>query len=998
MNKHELDNFLQRENLNLLPAKLLGAKESEVLARICALMRYWPDLDLYPSLLLSLLSFPREFKRIRSVAHLSRLVCADYFYKRKVAKEILRYPHKRHFFVKLLQTELEYPFGSKHVLGMVVVFNLMKHREVFEEQHIIEAVRRIISSVKVIRGSFLDSQDKQSGLHSVYLELENEESQEFSSSEIRSLQKELSEELKGCIEQLVPMTFMRRNEEEVYRNILALRDQLKSVRDIPQATITFEEQTQFDLFFTVVLLRLVKENEPSVRILVESCAPDIVYIPDRIDIVGHLRKNYQKEATVFRLQLPKSQFYRKDRSVNLYKARRHVVGLLIRALGQVRDYNGGLILKQNERLEDFLSIMPKFYDEFLLENFFYSITPIAMQSILPAGLVKEWFLAFSELMDREMSKADSYMMITQKSDDAYIVIVRAEEVSFKEELLRRINQFEIPSLELAFSEIKMNGAFCFGFLYRPSQFGNEYNFSHQIEEVMEEWSRKICNHQVLKISLHETELSLDPRITKADQSYIIIKMLFDGLTRIGINGEPQMAIAQSYKVSSDFKQYTFYLRDSKWSNGAKITAYDFEYSWKKALNPRTHSIYSDTLFIIKNARKAKENKLSLDEVGIRVLDDRTLIVDLEYPAPYFLSVTAHWSYSLINSLIDRKYPGWAYQAGETYVCNGPFRLAEWQHNRAITVEKNPFYWDTEVVKLNKISITMVGREQNEMHMLESGELDIMGRPMGSFPMRGLTHSSQEIKRVSYPLFGIFVLAFNTAQFPFNHKKIRQAFAYAIDDTQFAEDVSHEYGGEAHSILAPALSLHQAPLFPKLDLTQARALFREGLGEIGFVKSDFPRLRLSFCSGMHREPLFRSLVRQWKEAFDIEAHLEMHEWKAHFDQMVRGEYQFGGIELKPLWGDPLHILEYFYRKQDILNLASWEHPKYRTLLTAAKEAANMEERNRFLKEAEEFLADEMPVIPLYNIKGNYLKRKGLKGEYPSEFYQIDFKWAYKEHDS
>ncbi|MCH9609179.1 MAG: hypothetical protein SP1CHLAM14_07600 [Chlamydiales bacterium] len=990
LEKIDRDDVFLRENLNLLPASFLSAKDSEVLDRIMLLIRFFPDPHLYPSLLLALLRLPVSFKKVRTVAHLSRLIAAEYFYKRKVLKGEGSF---RLLYVKLLPTKLEFPFGTKSVLGIVVVFNLMKQREAFEEQHVTEAVCHIIPGVKRIESSFVDYQDKQNQVHSVYLEIEHERG--FSNDEIEKLKKELPNELKRCIEQLVPMTFMRRNEEEVYRNILALRDQLKSVRDIPQMTISFEEQTQFDLFFTVVLLRLVKGKEPSVRELVERSNPDIVYIPDRVDLVGSLRKHYQKEATVFRLQLPKSIFYRKDRSVNLYKARRHVVMMLSNALGQVRDYNGGLILKQNERLEDFLSIMPKYHDEFLLENFFYSVTPIAMQSILPASLVKEWFLTFSELSDRVIPKKKPYLLSFCKREEAIIVIVRSDDSSFKEELLNLVTRLKIPSLELAFSEVKIHGAYSFGFLYRPSQFGTEKLFTSAVKEVMEKWGNKVREQQTLAIALHGYDPSLDPRIAKGDQSYIVIKMLFEGLTRIGRDGKPQMAIAKSYEVSEDFKTYTFYLRDTKWSNGAPVTAHDFEYSWKKAITPHTQSAFSYTLFMIKNARLAKEKKIGLDQVGIHAVDDRTLVVDLEYPVPYFLEVVAHWTYSLINSLVDRMHPGWAFQAGEKYVCNGPFKLAEWKKGRAITVVKNPLYWDQKEVKLSKISIHMIDSGQNELRMMETNELDMAGRPMTTFPLSGFEHTLDEVDLISYPLFGVFALSFNTMQFPFNHKKIRQAFAYAIDYTTLPNLVPHEYGGPCCSILPTQLSLHTQSLSPMKDLKKARALFREGLGEIGFVKSDFPRLTLSFHKRMHREQLFNQLKHQWKEAFGIEIHLEGLSWGEQFDRMIRGKYQFGAVEQRAFWHDPLHLLDRFQKKSNLLNLSFWENQTFQAAMKRGLEKSTIEKRDDYLRDAEKVLVEEMPMIPLYQLSGNYLKRRGVKGVYASEFFQADFKWAFKE---
>ncbi|MCH9627656.1 MAG: hypothetical protein S4CHLAM2_12980 [Chlamydiales bacterium] len=995
MKKKELEDFLLKGNLNLLPATFLDGKESQVLTRVSSLMRYWPDEELYPSLLLTLLRFPKQFKKVRSVAHLGRVVCAVFFYKKKVMQAVDHAPHKRHLFLKLLKTRLQYPFGSKSVLGMVVTFNLLKHREAFEEQHILEAARRVVPGVNVVKGSLVDDQDKSNQLQTVYFEMEREERPEFSLDEVDRLHKELIEELKGCIEQLVPMTFMRRNEEEVYRNILSLRDELKGVKDIPQATISFEEQTQFDLFFTVVLLRLIKEGEVSVQEQLERHFPDVVFIPDRIDYVGSLRRVYQKEATVFRVQVSKSTFFRKDRSVNLYKARRFVVSMLMKALGPIRDYNGGLILKQNERLEDFLTLMPKVYDEFFLENFFYSITPIAMQSILPPGLVKEWFLAFSELLDKDLTSKETYLLCCRQFDETSIVIVQTEDRSFKERLLKEIKKYKIPSLELGVAEVNRHGTFSFGFLYRPSLIDKEVDFCQIVRSCLESWSKKMGEEQTLRLALHGSEPSLDPRITKGDQSYIIIKMLFDGLTRIGPDGSPHLAMAESYESSEDFKTYTFCLRESNWSNGTPITAYDFEYSWKNALTAHTDSLFSNTLFLIKNARLAKENHISIDEVGVHAVDEKTLVVELESPAPYFLEAAAHWTYSLINRSIDQKHPGWAYQAGETFVCNGPFKWVEWKHNRVITVEKNPHYWDANSVHLNRISIKMMERVQIDTGMLANGEFDLLGRPMTAFPRVESSCCPEEIESERYGLNGIFILCFNTAQFPFNHKKIRQAFASVIDRERLEAAVSHEWENSSYTLLPEALSLHAEPLFPKRDLKKARALFREGLGEIGFVKSDFPKLTLSYYSGHNRSQLFEELCRQWKEAFDIQIHLESYEWETHFNRLLEGKYQMGGIELNARWNDPLHLLECFENRADVLNISSWENGSFQRLLIQAKQGATIKERDLVLKQAEALLAEEMPAIPLYQLSGKLLKRKGVKGVYPSNCFQVDFKWTYKE---
>lgn len=993
MDKTELDDFLLKGNLNLLPATFIDEKDTQILSRITSLMRYCPEENLYSSLLFSLLRFPKEFKKIRSIGHLGRMVSAEHFYKKRVLEAVDLYPHKRHLFVKIFKTNLEYPFGSKAVLGTLITFNFLKQREAFEEQHVLEAVQRIIEGAKVVRGSFLDHFDKNHQILSVYLEIERDERPEFSLEELEALQTGLAEEFKGCIEQLVPVTFMRRNEEEVYRNILTLRDQLKAVKDIPQATITFEEQTHFDLYFTIVLLRIAKHNTPTVQELFEKHHPDIIYIPDRTDTVGVVRKNYHKEATIFRLQLPKSLFFRKDRSVNLYKARQHVLAMLIKALGPIRDFNGGLIFKQNERLDDFLALMPKVHDEFLLENFFYSISPIAMQSILPAQLIREWYLAFSELLEKEMLQKETYQISFKQIEEVTLIIVKGDENSFKKPLLKEIALLGIPSLELAFSEIHRHGTFCLGFIYRPSMLGKEKDFCNAVRDSMEKWSANVGEEPTLRIVLQGSEPSLDPRVIKDDKSHVLIKMLFEGLTRRAPDGSIEMAVAESYEASANFRKYTFHLRKCQWSNGMSITAHDFEYSWKTALQRTPHA---HTFYPIKNARLAGENKASLNEVGVYALDEKTLVVELEYSIPYFLEIVAHPSYSLINRAIDRKYPGWAHQAGESYVCNGPFKLVDWKHSRSITVEKNSRYWDADKVRLNKIIVSMIDKHLNEVKLLEKGEIDLFGHPLTSFPLEEIAPllSDLEVKTFSHAANGLLI--FNTNQFPFNHKKIRQAFGFAIDREKIRiQETLVKLGDESYSLLPSKLSLHKHPVFPKADLAIARNLFREGLGEIGFVKSDFPKITISYFVGYRHLAFFKSLCQQWKEAFDIDVHMEEYEWEPHLKRLREGDFQMGFVESAASWNDPLHLMEYFEERENSMNFSFWEHPDYQRLLSSAKGSQSLELRNCFLKAAEAFLAEEMPFVPLFEIEGRYFQKIPFKGISISEFSQIDFKWAYKE---
>ena len=175
--------------------------------------------------------------------------------------------------------------------------------------------------------------------------------------------------------------------------------------------------------------------------------------------------------------------------------------------------------------------------------------------------------------------------------------------------------------------------------------------------------------QEIRLNLHGEPPTLDPRKATDTVSIPVVKLCFEGLTRIDPNGQPIPAAAEKIEVSSDQKRYTFTLRDALWSDGTPVTAYDFEKTWKTVLDPTFPCETAIDLYIIKNAKAAKNQRCSLDEVGIKALDDKTLQVDLEHPVPYFLSALSTHNFFATPSHIISAYPDWTHGH---YVSNGTF--------------------------------------------------------------------------------------------------------------------------------------------------------------------------------------------------------------------------------------------------------------------------------------------------------------------------------------
>lgn len=184
--------------------------------------------------------------------------------------------------------------------------------------------------------------------------------------------------------------------------------------------------------------------------------------------------------------------------------------------------------------------------------------------------------------------------------------------------------------------------------------------------------------QVLNIGLFDEPPTLNPAEVNNVTSIIVLDQIFDGLTRLNPKGEPELAMASDIQVSKDQTKYTFTIRDgAKWTNGDPVTAGDFEYAWKYQIDPNNANTPNAYLFyIIKNAEEAKKGKASLDQVGIKAINDKTLEVQLKYPVPYFTKLIANAYFYPVNEKIAKTNPKWALEAGDNYVTNGPFKMTE----------------------------------------------------------------------------------------------------------------------------------------------------------------------------------------------------------------------------------------------------------------------------------------------------------------------------------
>lgn len=451
------------------------------------------DYDLLTEMQHVLVMSPDEFKAQRQSRHLTRIISGHYLFRKILREAVQRVPEKRHLNLKLFRASLHMPEGDKTVLGIIVGFNFLRDKEVFEERHLLSAIQNYVPAAQAVENSFFANRRGTEQICTFYFEIEKPDGEKFTADEIRILRQELPTDLKDRIEHLMHPVFMPRNEEEIMRNILSLSNQIKYIHDLPQVIISFDQQTHTDLFFTIILVRVMKPGSASIQDMFSFAETPLGYIHDRTKTVGFLRKKYAKEAAVFGVKVDKNQFLRRDHSIDLNKARQTVSLELVKVLGDIRDFNGGLISKQNEllcSLREALNDTVK-YNELLLENFFYSLTPDVMRTVLDAQVLKEWFLLLLESIDAGFFAGENYSVKMQVEPDYVIAMVKAEDKGLRDLLNQALSGFDTTSTKCGCSFVSVYELSYIGFIYLCDEPDGQQLFCQTLQKTLDTWHHKV---------------------------------------------------------------------------------------------------------------------------------------------------------------------------------------------------------------------------------------------------------------------------------------------------------------------------------------------------------------------------------------------------------------------------------------------------------------------------------------------------------------------------
>ncbi|HFJ9444301.1 peptide ABC transporter substrate-binding protein [Bacillus tropicus] len=494
-------------------------------------------------------------------------------------------------------------------------------------------------------------------------------------------------------------------------------------------------------------------------------------------------------------------------------------------------------------------------------------------------------------------------------------------------------------------------------------------------------SDKEAKKQVLNVTVSEEIPSLDTAKTMDGTSAHIMQNIFEGLYALDDQDQPIPAVAKSFKRSEDGKKYTFDLRkDAKWSNGDNVTAHDFMFAWKRAIIPETASQYASMLFYVKNAKEINKGTMPLDALGVKVINDYKLEVELEQPIPYFLQLLALPIYlPQHESFLKEQGKNYALEPNNL-IYNGPFVLEKWKHEQEFQLKKNATYWDEKKVKLDEINFQIVKDTMTVVNLYEAGDLDRV--PINS-QFVDKYKGSKELHMSSEP--GIAMLRFNEQNNALASKKVRQSISFALNKEDFVAHFINN-GAKPASGLVPVGHVNEetGKDFRKengdlssYDLQNAKKIWAEAKKELGVEQVNLEFLTFEQDNAKRMAEYIKGDLEKNLQGLTIQIKQQPFKQKLQLEQT--GAYDISMANWGPDYKDPISYLELF-TTGNLNNKMNYSNLHYDELIKKAKTDFVLEPEKRWvaLLEAEQVLLEDAAVAPLYQIGSAYVQKDYVKG--------------------
>ncbi len=486
--------------------------------------------------------------------------------------------------------------------------------------------------------------------------------------------------------------------------------------------------------------------------------------------------------------------------------------------------------------------------------------------------------------------------------------------------------------------------------------------------------------QVLRVNLFQENSTLDFQACSSEGELNIFNWIMEGLTRSKGDGTIKPGIAEKWESSPDAKEWTFHLRDAKWSDGKPVTAHDFKYGAMRAIDPKTPRDYTYFLYDIVGAEEYSQGKGTADQVGIEVLDEKTIRYKLKQPVTYFDYLVSFATYAPVRQDFYEKVGEKFHTDPEFFLVNGPFKMESWQHESEIVFVKNPEYWDSASIRLEKIIGLMISEDATEFNMYEAGELDHTIQ-LDADQKAALTKGGV----YRYNRGSVWFFDFNCTHPVLKNKNIRKALTYATDRKTFIEQVAKAPWEPALAYVHPDIILDvngktpwrnaKPTYFKDNDVETAKKLLEQGMKELGITQ--VPVLKFLTNDNAKGQMYAQAFQEMWKKNLGIEVEIEPVPSSVRIDRQQAHDYDISLGGWGPDYPDPMTDLD-LYITGGGNNDPAYSNPEYDALIKAAKGEADKTKKFELMRRAEDILMEDMPIGPVYSQYRDYAVREYVKG--------------------
>lgn len=528
------------------------------------------------------------------------------------------------------------------------------------------------------------------------------------------------------------------------------------------------------------------------------------------------------------------------------------------------------------------------------------------------------------------------------------------------------------------------------FLRRPRLFAGRSSLSILLLCVLSACSPQSDNaapdmagsmRTTLNRSTYALPSTFDPHAAIDIPTDEVLRDVFEGLVSETRDGKLAPGAAQTWTVSDDGLVYQFELSPmARWSNGDPLTAHDFVFSLRRAVSPAANSPMASLLSPIANAESINKGIAPIDALGVKAISDQRLEIRLHQPTPYFLTMlTTTIAFPVHERTVDRLNGPDADPA--FIVSNGAYYFRGDDGKSLIVLSKNKAYWNAKETSFDTVTYRVIGGSDEEIERFESGALHLTGR------LESKQYS--ELRRrypnqlVVTPTFGIYCMAFDTTEPPFDDLRLRKALSIAINRDAISLDILQGTSPGAWGFIPPGVNGTSGYTYPwrSLPRDQQIALSKQLYAEAGYSSENPLGIELLYVKANDYRAISEVIAKMLADNLGIEVTLIEKPWSEVLDlrrdygrwDLIR--YGVGGI-----YRDANTLLEVLRSDSD-RNPSGWKSLEYDQLLDQANAELNADERSRLLRDTEAFMMEQYPLMPLHFLVSSRLVSRDILGYHP-----------------